>query len=374
MMERQRVLADFGALALRSDDLDAVLTEACSLVARALGCELAKILEVEDDGATLFVRAGVGWQPGVVGVVHLPMCERSSETYSIEAGVPVFTPNISKEDRFEFPRFLLDAGVVGIVNVPIFLPGGKAFGLLQVDSREAWSPGDDEIQFLRTYAAILGPVIDRLHKVHALKEATDRNRILLLELQHRIKNNIAAISSLVRKQIKTAKSADARAELAVVGERVEALSLVHEHVYASNRGDRLSLRTYATELLRRLLALHCQAGVRLEASIEEVDIASDTAIPLGLILNEFATNSLKHAFSADHTTGHPVIRIEAGLRDDRIWVHICDNGSGRTLQPPPKRGSGTGLALIAGLSQQIGARPNWCFENGTSLHLEFKRR
>lgn len=89
MMERQRVLADFGELALRSEDLDEVLTEACHLVARALACDLAKVLEVEDDGKTLVVRAGIGWQPGVIGETRLPMTERSSETYSIKVGVPV---------------------------------------------------------------------------------------------------------------------------------------------------------------------------------------------------------------------------------------------------------------------------------------------
>ncbi|MEG3089378.1 hypothetical protein [Sphingomonas sp. PB4P5] len=95
MIERQRVLADFGELAIRSEDLDEVLNEACRLIGRALGTDLSKVIEVEE-GDTLFVRAGCGWQPGVVGHVRLPMSERSSETYAIKLGEPVITADIRR--------------------------------------------------------------------------------------------------------------------------------------------------------------------------------------------------------------------------------------------------------------------------------------
>src|SRR3712207_4626927 len=125
MEKRQKVLADFGEFALRSDDLDAVLTQACRLVADALGTGRAKVLEIEDEGRTLFVRAGVGWDKGVVGRVRLPMAEHSSETYSVKLGEPVITNDLSSEERFGFPAFIKEAGVKALANVPILLPGGR---------------------------------------------------------------------------------------------------------------------------------------------------------------------------------------------------------------------------------------------------------
>ena len=62
------MLAKFGQFALESEDLDAILMEACRLVGDALGTDLAKVMELRDGGQTVFVRAGVGWKPGVVGV------------------------------------------------------------------------------------------------------------------------------------------------------------------------------------------------------------------------------------------------------------------------------------------------------------------
>lgn len=177
--KRQKVLADFGEFALRSDDLDAVLTQACRLVAEALGTRHAKVLEIEHESRTLFVRAGVGWGEGIVGRLRLPMADHSSETYSIELGGPVITNDLATEDRFDFPAFLKDAGVRALANVPVFLPGGKPFGLLQVDASEPRVFDDDDSQFLRTYATILGPVIDRLLKVKTLNTAEARFRTIV---------------------------------------------------------------------------------------------------------------------------------------------------------------------------------------------------
>ncbi len=179
MLARQRVLAGFGELTLRSSDMDAVLNEACRLVGEALGTRRAKVLEIEDKGKCLFVRAGVGWDTDVVGKLRLPMNKHSSETYSIEAGEPVITQDIRKEDRFDIPAFMKEAGVVALANVPIFLPGGRLYGLLEVDDTRPREFEAEDTEFLRTYAMILGPVIDRLLTVKALKRTEQRYRYIV---------------------------------------------------------------------------------------------------------------------------------------------------------------------------------------------------
>ncbi|HEV7252188.1 MAG TPA: PAS domain S-box protein [Mesorhizobium sp.] len=177
MRKRQQVLADFGEFALRSDDLDAVLTEACRLLGEAMETGRAKVLEIENGSKCLFVRAGVGWAPDIVGRLRMPMGEHTSETFAIEQGKPVITQDIHKEDRFEVPRFMKEAGVVALVNVPLLVPGRKPYGLLQVDATEPRDFAEDDIQFLRTYATILGPVIDRLFKVQQLQAGEERFRL-----------------------------------------------------------------------------------------------------------------------------------------------------------------------------------------------------
>jgi two-component sensor histidine kinase len=374
MIERQRILAKFGEFALRSDELQEVLTEACRLVGQALGTDLAKIIEIQQDEQCLLVRAGVGWQLGIVGQMRLPMGERSSESYAIEVGEPVITQDIDKEERFAFPDFMKEHGIVALVNVPIVVPGGQAYGLLQVDSLKPRTFDEEDIEFLRTYATILGPVIDRLHKVHDLQVALDTNQRLLHELQHRIKNNIAIIASLVRMRVRQTTSEEARTELQTLGERIDTLRLIHEQLYAARATDRLQLRPYLTKLAESLKNLHQgESGkVKLEVEIDEIEVVPETALPLGLILNEFVTNSLKYAF--DNNEGLITVQLQT-LEDRRCHVRFADNGRGLPAEPRPSAGgSGAGMKLIEGLVRQLDGKASWSSSGGTTLCLEFTAR
>jgi PAS domain S-box-containing protein len=179
LARHQRALADFGEFALSCDDLQKILDEGCRLAAGALGTDLAKIMEIESDEGTALVCAGVGWQPGVVGQQRVFLSGQYSEAFAIQSREPVVTHNIAKEARFDFPPFLHEHGVVALVNVPIFLPGHRPYGILEVDAREPREFSDEDIQFLRTYSATLGAVIDRLHKVSDLERSNERFRLVV---------------------------------------------------------------------------------------------------------------------------------------------------------------------------------------------------
>jgi GAF domain-containing protein len=124
LLRRQTVLTRFGELALRSDSLDEILTEACRLVGEALGTDLAKVVEVQEDGETLLVRAGVGWKPGVVGHATIRAHDDTSESHALKTHEPMISPDIAAETRFKYPAFLTDNGVQAVANV-IISGGGR---------------------------------------------------------------------------------------------------------------------------------------------------------------------------------------------------------------------------------------------------------
>lgn len=179
LLRRQRALADFGDFVLYHEDLDEILTEGCRIVAFALGADLAKIIQIERETRTGLVRAGVGWRDGIVGHERVSLDERSSEAFAIEHTQPVITNDVRSETRFHFASFLLDHGVAALVNVPILLPGRVPFGVLQVDAREARAFDQGDVEFLKTYAMTLGPVIDRLKTVAELRQADERLRLIV---------------------------------------------------------------------------------------------------------------------------------------------------------------------------------------------------
>lgn len=135
-LTQQRVLARFGDLALRSMELDEILTEACRLVGEAVGTDLAKVMQLRPDGRTLLVREGIGWKAGIIGNTVVDAGAGSSEGHAITTGAPVTSDDIATNERFSYPDLLKDNGVHALVNVLIIGADGKPpYGILEVDRR-----------------------------------------------------------------------------------------------------------------------------------------------------------------------------------------------------------------------------------------------
>ncbi|HEY8612334.1 MAG TPA: GAF domain-containing protein [Roseomonas sp.] len=194
LLRQQSVLARFGELALRSDDLQDILQEACRLVGEALGTDLAKVMELQEDGTTLLVKAGVYWPAGVVGEAKLKAEKGSSEGHALHTGEAVISPDIDAEERFTYADFIREAGVRALVNVLIIGPKDQPpYGILQVDSRQPREFTDQDIQFLRGYANLLAAAVDRLRKAQDMRVAEVRLR----ESEERFQQFSAASSDVL---------------------------------------------------------------------------------------------------------------------------------------------------------------------------------
>lgn len=124
-------LASFGGKALRGSEIDDLLQEATRLVSEAVEVDLVKVLELLPDGRNFLVRAGVNWNPGVVGHATIPADGGSAAGHALETDSPVIS-DTATETRFSTPRLLTDHGVKNTVNVVIRGEGGP-FGVLEVD-------------------------------------------------------------------------------------------------------------------------------------------------------------------------------------------------------------------------------------------------
>jgi len=183
-LKRETGFAQFGELALKSEDLDEILSEACRLAAEVLGTDLAKVVQLQDDGTSMIVRAGVGWGPNVVGVATVTASEDTSEGHCLHTGEPMISPDITKETRFRYPQFLIDNGVQAVANVIII--GGHnrpPFGILQIDSRVPRQFTESDTLFLRSYANLLAAAVDR---IRVLKEVRENESRLRVELQNTV--------------------------------------------------------------------------------------------------------------------------------------------------------------------------------------------
>ena len=368
MIQRQRLLGEFGDFALRTDDLDAILNTACRLVAAAVGTDRAKILEIEVPDGTAVVRAGVGWAPDVVGSARVQLSGRSSEAFALRSQAPLIVPDIALETRFEMPQFMRDAGIRAFVNVPIIVPGWKFYGLLQIDATGPLAIGEDTVDFLHTYATLLGYAIDRLKCQGSFRSSEAHYEILLRELRHRTANDLAIVQSLIHLRSRGA-SAEVVQELAILQERLDALRLLHLHLHEGRAKDRLPLGPYITHLADNLRQLRGNDRDDIRLRLEEMDlhVTRETAAPLGLIINEFVTNSFKYAFNGHG--GTIAIRV-ASLAGDRAMLQLSDDGVGLPLGRESS-GDRQGMGLIRNLSRQIGGEAEWLAGPGTRMQMEF---
>ena len=177
LLRQRKVLAEFGELALLSDDLEHILNEACRLVGDALETHLAKFMLLKEDGITFFVRNGVGWTPDVVGKVQVQAIDGSPEKYSLDTGAPVISVDSSTETRFRYHDFQKENGVQAFVNVLVFGATEKRpFGIFEVDSRTPRHFTDSDIDFLRSYGNLLGAVLKRSKNLKAIRSTEQKLR------------------------------------------------------------------------------------------------------------------------------------------------------------------------------------------------------
>lgn len=205
---------------------------------------------------------------------------------------------------------------------------------------------------------VLASIIDiteRLKATAELRQSLEEKTTLLKEIHHRVKNNLQVVCSLLSMQIECAAAGPAVGPLNDAHSRILAMSLIHEQIYGSETLADLNFGDYVNTLSDQLFRAYCvdPSRIRLEVSVEPIQLTIDHAIPCGLILNELVTNSLKHAFR-DGREG--VIRIS--LRTDEeghIEIEVADNGVGMPAGFRLEDSHSLGLQVVRSLSGQIRA-------------------
>ena len=337
LLDQQRVLAEFGDFALKAENLDAILNKACHLVGRALGTELAKVVELLPGGREMKVRAGVGWKPGVVGEVVISADENSPEGLTLQEGA-VISNDRDTEERFAYHGFMLEHGVRAFVNVLILSSKGRSpFGVLQADSRSPRAFTQSDVEFLRSYANLLGAAIERLRVVDELRAAVRDKDLLINELNHRVKNTLTTVQAIASQTLRNAPSMDQASS--AIESRLIALSQVH---------NVLTVRSWAAvglhDIVRQAVEPYRSRGEsRIHVQGPPLQIPPRMALALAMALQELATNAVKYGALSN---GVGQIRVHWALNDEgasKRLLLIWEEAEGPPVRQPARRGFGTRL-------------------------------
>ncbi|MFN8361176.1 MAG: CHASE domain-containing protein [Candidatus Kapaibacterium sp.] len=208
----------------------------------------------------------------------------------------------------------------------------------------------------------------------SLRAALVEKEILLRELHHRVKNNLASIISLVDLQKKTMRDKIHHSGLDELAQRIKSMSLVHEHLYHSQKLSHINFKDYVTTLASSLRASFALGRQVLFTIDTDVAVGLDIAIPCGMIVNELLTNSLKYAFPEGISRGEttPEITIMMKRTGDDYLLRVADNGVGLKAEYDWENASTLGQRLVRMLGQhQLGADINVDCSQGTAYEFRF---
>lgn len=203
-----------------------------------------------------------------------------------------------------------------------------------------------------------------------LSQAVEQRDLLLREVYHRVKNNLQLIDSIVMLQARRLADADAKSGLQGLRRRLYALGLVHQQLMGSSDLKTFDVSPFLKELSENLIEGIGGRDISLSVRAIPLDVGLDLAIPLGLLVTELVTNSLKHAFP----DGKGQIDVVLDRRDDGTMILVVsDNGTGYdVLEVAQKeKAAGLGTALIDGLVSQLKAIINVRRMNGTISEVLF---
>lgn len=190
-----------------------------------------------------------------------------------------------------------------------------------------------------------------------LEAALEAQTTLLHEVDHRVKNNLQMISSLIIMQRRTIQDEATRHSLTTMLERIEALSTVHRRLYQSKDVSRFDVSDFAKDLVTDLLTASGRSGIKSNLELEPIVISAEKATPVALMVNELVTNALKHAFkeAPDGTTAGR-IGVKMSQPDGHFNIEISDDGVGMA---EANGDASFGMRLIKSLARQLHADIEW---------------
>ena len=193
------------------------------------------------------------------------------------------------------------------------------------------------------------------------------------EIHHRVKNNLQVISGLLELQSKNLNDETARDALREGRNRVRSIALIHQNLYQFENISSIELKRFVNDLCRQVEAVFQKKNqVVMAIKVPDLHLDIDTAVPLGLIMNELLSNSFKYAFS-DAAPGEINLEIH-NPAEGKYELIYSDNGPGLPDNFEVSKATTLGIQLINDLSRQIGGKVKYENKNGAVFTINFTNR
>ncbi len=194
--------------------------------------------------------------------------------------------------------------------------------------------------------------------------------LLLKETHHRVKNNLVTIAGLLSLQAINIKDQDAKEALLDSQNRAKAMAIIHQKLYSYANFEKIDLNHYFMQLLEEVLKTYsADKKIHYFLDVDDISFNVDTALILGLIINELVSNSLKYAFSEDK---EGIIRVSLHKTSDGFILIVSDNGKSIPEYIDLENPDSFGLTIVNLLTKQINGQISVKRDNGTIFTIKFE--
>ncbi|SMG52466.1 Two-component sensor histidine kinase, contains HisKA and HATPase domains [Marivirga sericea] len=207
------------------------------------------------------------------------------------------------------------------------------------------------------------------NKNELLDKRNAENELLLKEIHHRVKNNLEMVKSLIALQSAQIDDPATKDAMIASQNRVQSMGIIHQKLYQGTNLGSIEMKDYFLNLSEGILdSFNAEERVKIEFAMDNLDLDVDTAVPIGLIVNELLTNALKYAFPKNE---QGTIHISlAKTANNNLKLKVDDNGVGKVVGIAPK-GTGFGSQLVQLLTQQLNGQMKEHSNQGTHIEFDF---
>lgn len=266
-------------------------------------------------------------------------------------------------------NFFIQIGL--LVEVFIFSVGiGIRMWIINIQKRQVQQDLMDQLQqnfsMHQKYTSELEQKV--LERTKDLQVKNEEKEILLKEIHHRVKNNLQTVASLLNLQQRRLKDKMAISAIEESKNRVKVMGLIHKFLYQQETTEGVSLKGYLTQLVDMLIdSYNVNKKIHKEIKIDNIQTNMDTAITLGLVLNELVTNSLKHAFKH---IDYPILQLFVQKEESTVHIRLIDNGRDVSVDVDNTT-SGFGWKLVNSLVESLHGNVETVNNEGFEVQIQF---
>jgi two-component sensor histidine kinase len=353
-----------------SQELSAKWQHILDLAAHIIGVPAGLIMRIHEQDIEVFLSSQTDKNP------YIP-----HETAQLQTGLYCETV-VGKRQNLMVPNALTDPlwdhnpdialDMVSYFGVPIRWPDGELFGTFCVLDRKERYYEDLHQDLIEQLRQIIEGDLKFLSHYHQLEQHVAYKDLQLREIHHRVKNHFNMLmSSLALQSLFISSEHNIEGVLTDIHGRISAIANIHQKLYQSNDIESISLGDYLHQLGEQIIDNFSQQKITYLCESEDITVTPDVSVPCGLLLSEWITNSVKHAFKS---IKNPEIRLHITVPvPDQVLIHYRDNGLGLPSEAHDADKPKTlGMTLIKHLTKQLGGTCSIGSECGVDYRLTFK--